>query len=147
MNCRSIQAGFDERLDNRLNATQQQEFDTHIATCAKCRREWEAYAGAWQTLARHEAIEPSFSFVQRSLRRLNEPEVVTAPARWRLPVLRWALLATVVVAVGLGGWDGWRHYQGLKRAQIYASVQDATLLGDDFDVIASLDQLEGGNKL
>jgi len=147
MNCRSIQAGFDERLDGRLDAARQREFDAHIAACAVCRREWKAYAGVWQTLAQHEAIEPSFGFVERTVRRLDEPEVVTTPTRWRLPVLRWAMLSTVVVAVGLGGWTGWQRHQGFKRAQVYASVQDANLLGDDFDVIASLDQLEGGNKL
>ena len=149
MRCRKIQASFDERLDGRLDLVRQQEFDAHIAGCAACRCAWQAYAAAWQTLARHEAIEPSFGFVERTLRRLDEPEAVTAPTRWRLPrkLSEWAMLTTVVIAIGLGGRVGWRHYQGVKQAQIYVSVQDADLLGEDFDVIASLDQLNGGNKL
>lgn len=149
MNCRSIQASFDERLDGRLDAGRQQEFDAHIADCAECRREWQAYAAAWQTLLRHGAIEPSFGFVERTLRRLDEPETVVAPARWRLPrkLSGWAMLATVVIAIGLAGRAGWQHYRGNKQAQIYASVHEVDFLGEDFEVIASLDQLNGGNNL
>ena len=147
MSCRKIQSSFDERLDGRLDAVRQQEFDAHIAACAECRREWQAHAAAWQTLARHEAVEPSFGFVERTLRRLDEPETVVAPARWRLPVFRWAMLTTVVIAIGLGGRVGWRHYQGNKQAQIYVAVHEVDFFGEDFEVIASLDQLNEDNEL
>jgi anti-sigma factor RsiW len=80
MICSKTQISFDERLDGRLDAVRQQEFDAHIAACGECRCEWQAYVAAWQTLARHEAIEPSFGFVERTLRRLDEPETVVAPA-------------------------------------------------------------------
>jgi anti-sigma factor RsiW len=147
MNCKSIQAGFDERLDGRLDAARQQEFDAHIAECAECRREWQAYGAAWQTLLRHGAIEPSLGFVERTLRRLDEPETVAAPALWRPTVFRWVTLTAVAIAIGLGGRAGWQHYQRAKQAQIYASVREVDFLGEDFEVIASLDQLNGGNNL
>ena len=147
MNCRGVQSSFDERLDGRLNAAGQQRFDDHIATCVECREQWKDYAAAWQTLARHEAIEPSYGFTERTLRRLHEPEAVSVPAWWRPFALRWTTAASLALVLGLSSWVGWRHYQGLKQARIYAAVQEVDFLGDDFDVIASLDQLDKGNQL
>ena len=53
----------------------------------------------------------------------------------------------MVMAIGLASWTGWQHHQATKQAQIYASAQEVNFLGDDFDVIASLDQLDKGNSL
>lgn len=145
MSCGEIRSCFDERLDGRLGAERQQAFDAHVAGCADCRREWQAYAAAWQVLARHETVEPSFGFVERTLRRLEEGPAVARPRFWRLPVVRWAMVASLMIAAGVGGRIGWRHVQENREAQIYASVNDADVLGDDFDVIASLDQLNEAN--
>lgn len=148
MNCREFNARFDDRLDGQMEAERQREFDAHLAACAGCRQDWQAYAAAWQTLARHEAIEPSFGFVERTIRRLDEPGTAAASfGRWRLPIFRWATLAIIMIAIGLAGQIGWGHYQAVKRAQVYASAQEANVLGEDLEVIASLDQLEDGNKL
>jgi len=149
VNCRRIQASFDERLDGRLDAAEQQRFDSHLGICAGCRAEWEIYEAAWRALARHESIEPSFGFVERTLRRLHQPESDRVPARWwRRPfALRWATTMAMVMAIGLASWTGWQHHQATKQAQIYASAQEVNFLGDDFDVIASLDQLDKGNSL
>lgn len=143
MSCGEIRSCFDERLDGRLGTERQRAFDAHVAACPDCRREWQAYAAAWQMLARHEAVEPSFGFVERTLRRLEE--VPAKPRLWRLPLVRWAMVASLVIAAGVGGRVGWRHVQENREAQVYASVNDADVLGDDFDVIASLDQLNEAN--
>ena len=98
---------------------------------------------AWDLIGRHESIEPSVGFAQRTLRRLDE-----IPARriwWQLPVVRWATslgLAGIVAVVGA------IHRQKTveaKRIEVYAAAHQDSL--DDYDVIASLDQLDGGNKL
>ena len=98
---------------------------------------------AWELIGRHESIEPSFGFAQRTLRRLDE-----LPARqtwWRLPLTRWVAslgLAGIVAVVGVIHWEQTRD---AKRVEIYvASHQDSLA---DYDVIANLDQLDGGNKL
>jgi len=72
MSCQTVREQFDHRLDGRLSGHEQAAFEVHLAGCADCRREWEAYASAWQVLARDEGIEPSFGFAERTLRRLNE---------------------------------------------------------------------------
>ena len=91
---------------------------------------------AWELIGRHQSIEPSFGFVERTLRRLDEAP--SRPVWWQLPALRWAvgLSAMMVVAVSA------LHVQQVrqaKHAEVYAAVTQDSL--DDFDVIASLDQL------
>ena len=147
MNCRTIRSQFDDRLDGRLGPADQPEFDRHLAGCPACRQQWEEHAALWQRLLQHESIEPSFGFADRAIRRLHEPETLPIPAFWRPFVLRWATTASLAIVIGAGSWLGWRRYESVKQAQIYASVQEANFLGEDFDVIASLDELDKGNSL
>jgi predicted anti-sigma-YlaC factor YlaD len=144
MSCKAILEQFDERLDGRLSESQQALFDEHITACADCRREWQAYAGAWTTLEHHAGIKPSFGFVERTLRRLAEPPAVH---KWFWqPSFRWVTLAASVCMLGVSAWVGHERLVAQRRAEIYAGVRHADYL-EDFDVIASLDQLNGGNKL
>jgi len=98
---------------------------------------------AWELLGRYEVIEPSFGFVERTLRRLDEAPASAPHRLWPLSVLRWAAAASLAVGLGLGGWLTWQRVQDQHRAEVYAQ-QD---LLEDFDVIASLDQINGGSKL
>lgn len=145
MSCQEVKERFDERLDGQMDEPLQAAFDAHLAGCADCRREWEAYAGAWRILDRDEGIEPSFGFAERTLRRLNEPQVAVRWWVWR-PSLRWAALAATVVAVAVGAWVGRERMTGRKSAEVYARIQQADYL-EDFDVIANLHQLKGDNQL
>ena len=145
MSCHAVTEQFDERLDGRLDEPRQTAFDAHLAACADCRREWEAYVGAWQVLDRDEGIEPSFGFAERTLRRLNEPQVALRQWVWR-PSLRWVALAAMVVTLAVGAWIGRERMSGRKSAEVYARIQQADYL-EDFDVIANLDQLKGDNQL
>jgi predicted anti-sigma-YlaC factor YlaD len=144
MSCKEIKKKFDERLDSRLSGPDQAAFDEHVSTCADCRQEWQAYAGAWATLERHADVEPSFGFVERTLRRLAEPQV-TRSWFWQ-PGFRWATLAASVFVLGVSVWVGHERLVAQRGAEIFAGVRHADYL-EDFDVIASLDQLNGGNKL
>jgi predicted anti-sigma-YlaC factor YlaD len=148
MSCKEIKEQFDERLDGRLSESQQSVFDEHLTACAECRREWQAYAGAWATLERHVGIEPSFGFVERTLRRLAEQPVAR---KWFLqPGFRWATLVASVFVLGVCAWVGHERLVEQRRVEIYTSIRQADYL-EDFDVIASLDQLNsarnGANKL
>jgi hypothetical protein len=98
---------------------------------------------AWELLGRHESIEPSFGFAERTLRRLDEE-----PARpvflWQLPGMRWASsLALAAILAGAGFY--WHRAREARYAEVYAAAHQDSL--DDYDVIASLDQLNGGSKL
>jgi predicted anti-sigma-YlaC factor YlaD len=145
MSCQTIREKFDYRLDGRLNAAEQAAWEAHLAGCAECRREWEAYASAWQVLAHDKGIEPSFGFAERTLRRLTERPVVVRPWWWR-PSIRWATLATTAVALAVTVWVGQERLVGRRHAEIYARVQEGDYL-EDYDVIANLDQLKGGDHL
>ncbi len=145
MSCKAIREQFDERLDGCLVQPQQAAFDAHVATCTDCRLEWQAHAGAWEALERQPGIEPSFGFVERTLRRLDERPAVERSWFWQ-PSVRWAALAAAVVALGVGGWVEHGRMQERSRAELYARVQQADYL-EDFDVIANLDQIEGGRHL
>ena len=91
---------------------------------------------AWELIGRHRSIEPSFGFVERTLRRLDE-----APPRlawWRLPMARWAAGMCVAFIIATGAIH-WRVTRAAQRAELYAVAQQDAL--EDFDVIDNLDQL------
>jgi predicted anti-sigma-YlaC factor YlaD len=145
MSCKAILEQFDERLDGRLDQPQQAAFDAHVAACVDCRSEWQAYSGVWKVLERQTGVEPSFGFVERTLRRLEEQPVVDRSWFWQ-PSVRWAALALAVIALSVGGWVEHGRMQERRRAELYARVQRADYL-EDFDVIANLNQIEGGSHL
>ena len=99
----------------------------------------------WALIGRHRPIEPSFGFAERTLRRLNEaprPASSVLSIFWQ-PVFRWATLAVVAL---LSSFILLMRAHRASRAiepevAVYAKAQDADYL-EDFDVIASLDQLD-----
>lgn len=148
MNCRKAQKLFDDRLDNQLDAPTQAAFDAHIAGCPACHSEWHAYSSAWQLLGHHQPIEPSFGFVERTMRRLDEQPAPSHGLEW-LPIFRWAALGLTVLALSLGGWLGWQRWTNLQTAKNtgttdesapYLQVSHGSFF-EDMDVIASLDEL------
>lgn len=140
--CRNIrEQQFDERLDGRMEAVRSKEFDTHLAGCADCRQAWESYRTAWQLLGRHESIEPSVGFVERTLRQMDEPSPSPVP---RL-ILRWLTATCVVVVLAAGGVAVHRSVESHRRMNLYVEMQQSDQL-EDFDVIASLDQLNRGGQ-
>lgn len=145
MNCQAIKEQFGERLDGRLTELQQAVFDAHVAACADCRPEWRAYASAWEAIGHQPGIEPSFGFVERTLRRLDEQPAAGRSWFWQ-PAVRWVTLTAAVVALSVGGWMEHGRMQERKRAELYTRVQQADYL-EDFDVIANLDKIEGDNHL
>ena len=62
------------------------------------------------------------------------------------PAVRWATLGATVVALSVVGWVERGRTQERRRVELYAHVQQADYL-EDFDVIANLDQIKGGNQL
>lgn len=142
MNCPEIDRYFDARLDAQLPAAADRAFEAHLTGCAACRHRWETYAGTWALLGRHVAPEPSVGFVARTVRRLESP--APAPVFW--PLWRWAVLAVLVAALGGGGWHVGHHWRQNRLAMTYAAIHNHDDL-EDYDVIATLDVLEGDNAL
>jgi hypothetical protein len=96
----------------------------------------------WELLSRHHGIEPSFGFVERTLRRLEKAP--SRPAWFRVAVFRWATAASLACALVISVVH-LQQVRAAKRAEIYAAAQQDSL--EDFDVIASLDVLNGGQRL
>jgi predicted anti-sigma-YlaC factor YlaD len=145
MTCDEIQVKFDDRLDEQLAASDQPAFDAHLAGCAACRAEWQAYAAAWTTLAHQRVPEPSFGFAERTLRRLTEnpPRQLRG---WWTPGIRWALLGAAAVALGITLWLQERSFEAEQRVELYSAINASEPI-DDLDVIAYLHELEGGSSL
>src|SRR2546426_9530070 len=95
----------------------------------------------WELIGRHKPIEPSFGFAERVLRRLEEQP---ARALWHLPAFRWAMGLSFAMVVAVGTLQ-WRQAREGRRAEMYAAAQSDSL--EDYDVIAALDELNGGNQL
>jgi hypothetical protein len=99
----------------------------------------------WELIGRHESIEPSFGFAERTVRRLQESPATSRP--WfGLPVVRWASVGVALVALAVAGWSLRQRVVDARRAELYSQVQQTDYL-EDYDVIAWLDQLNGENKL
>jgi len=97
---------------------------------------------AWELLGRHQSIEPSFGFAERTLRRLHEQ---VKPVFWKLPVFRWASAASLCAILAAAGWVRWEQARQAQNVLVYVSAQEDRL--EDFDVVASLHELNGGSQL
>ena len=142
-NCNQQRLQFDDRLDGRLDERQCAEFDRHVAVCPECGPEWHDYAAAWQLLTRPKTIAPSFGFVERTLRRLDESPQSQGSWGWLWDrhAVRWGLgIASLALACAAGGMT-WQKIEAHRIGKVYASVSHGDLVSD-FDVIASLDLLE-----
>ena len=140
INCNQRRHQFDDRLDGRLDERQGAEFDRHVAVCPECGHEWQEYAAAWQVLTRPAPITPSFGFVERTLRRLDESPPSRIPSWFEQPVWRWALAGALALLLAGSGWLLEQRQETRRAAELYAAVKHVDQV-DDFDVIASLDLL------
>jgi anti-sigma factor RsiW len=147
MDCTEFRNSIDDRLDSRLGADRAAECDRHAAECAACRDHWAAEQAAWGLVGRQAALEPSVGFAARTLRRLATEPRSRVPW-WRAwPVWRWAALgATAAVLLVAGIARRQARTAADARAAHYAAVAGGDYL-EDYDVIASLDQLnlDGGS--
>jgi predicted anti-sigma-YlaC factor YlaD len=107
-----------EQISAWLAGLQTPEQSAHVTQCVACRRE----------IARRE--EPLALF-RESVRAISEERpagaiVWSTPARWRLPMLRWAAgaaLALVMLGLPVIYWNKQTHLREAERAR-----QDAALL-------------------
>jgi hypothetical protein len=95
----------------------------------------------WELLGQAPDIQPSFGFVERTLRRWHaEP---ARPVCW--PVWRWAAALGLVTVLGVAGVFVQRTLTTRQAIVVYAHATTDQL--EDFDVIAVLHQLEGEQNL
>jgi len=142
MNCEKFQNEFDDRLDGRLDPARAQAFDAHTAGCPVCRPAWQADRALWAVISRHPGVTPSVGFAPRTLRRLHAK---VERRFWQLPVFRWATALSLLAIVSVTGVLTCRQAAADRRVAAYAAAHHDQL--DDFDVIVSLDLLDGETEL
>lgn len=114
MECRDMTRLIDSRLDHQLSGVDVREFDAHVASCERCRRE---YGGLLTLLTRPAPIEVPPGLRDRivaSLERQQAPvlKLVGGGQVQRSPwigVLRTAVGLAACVALFASGWmlSGW----------------------------------------
>lgn len=105
-----------------LDPSDQDAFEEHLATCARCREEvaeLAAVAGALACAAPPAALPRSLRDRVLEAARAERPDVVPLRPRWAVPVAAAAAIAACA-AIGLGAWDVSLHDQlaGSRRAAL-----------------------------
>ena len=134
MNCERFMDLLAEALGDELQPTMQTEFDTHVASCAKCRREYRSMRDTMSTLRQ---LPPA---PEVSIRRLDDSLVLgrsTDLRRLARPHLsamfRYAAIILLAFFVGFATRGGSGAGQGERRVKEEISVpgQQPGVDGDD----------------
>lgn len=134
MNCERFLDLLAEALGDELSPTMRTEFDTHVASCAKCRREYQSMQDTMSTLRQ---LPPA---PEVSIRRLDDSLVfgrstdLRRATRLRLGVmLRYAAIILLAFLVGFATRGGSGAGQGEPHVKERISVpgQPPGVDGDD----------------
>jgi anti-sigma factor RsiW len=101
---RHLESEIAPYLRGELSAAKRARVAAHLAGCARCRAEADAFAGALKSLASEVARlrEPDWSAYRAELHRkiaARRDRPQSSRARWRQPRLAWASMATAGAAV------------------------------------------------
>ncbi|MCH9002371.1 MAG: zf-HC2 domain-containing protein [Planctomycetes bacterium] len=134
MNCERFMDQLAEALGDELPPTMQTEFDTHVASCAKCRREYQSMQDTMSTLRQ---LPPA---PEVSIRRLDDSLVLGRPVDLRHSItqrlsglLRYAAIILLAFLVGFATRGGSGAGQGEPHVKERISVprQQPGVDGDD----------------
>ncbi|MCX7571771.1 zf-HC2 domain-containing protein [Tumebacillus sp. DT12] len=106
-------------IDEDLSQAEQTVLDTHIETCAECRREYDEYMSLAAGLAKLSKVRPETSFAMQMtpelLRQTVEGAAPAAPKRRVVPLWKRAVPAAAAVVLGVGlsipMTNGWFDHQ------------------------------------
>jgi anti-sigma factor RsiW len=118
--CSTVQAGFTEYLDGRLNGREMQDIGAHLKDCDECAREWESLRHAQSSLA---ALGPA-------------PEPADLPLRIRVAVSRER--ARMRRGYFAGWVMTWKNTVGPFVFQASAGLASAVLLLGTVIVLSSM---------
>ena len=107
MNCERFVELLADALGNELPSTTQTDFDTHLASCAKCRREYQSMQDTVSTLRQ---LPPA---PQVAIERLNDTLVLGRPMDLRRSItqrlsglLRYAAVILLAFSAGFASRSG-----------------------------------------
>lgn len=153
MNCRSVRRWIPKYLDGELRPAQEALVMRHLAGCAACRAELDAFRQAMNALDAWPDLQPSCSLSDIKTRATALRRPAGRPARYPLPsrTLRWAtaLGATAPILAGAAGGVGLEAAlrTGLPRSGCPDAVADVMSLGSADDPLANLSLIVASGSL
>lgn len=98
MTCQEVQMLVSAHVDGELSQGERRDVDTHLASCAECRRRREALAAVRTALQSIEPETVSESFDAILGRRLTEARAMRRRRRWRPLAVALSAAAALVLA-------------------------------------------------
>lgn len=141
MNCHSARESLGAYLDGELPVEARATIETHLAGCPACTSELEFMRSVTASLAESVATQVPTQLWSEIERRLDRPDQRGSTARNRfLRVRRYALAASVLIAVGFGAWAFLSLGGGASVAR--ASTVDFSMLLDALpnDAVAAFEK-------
>ena len=105
MKCAQIVRLFGAYWDDETTRAEREWVEAHLASCASCRQEYEAFARTLELVASLPRVEPAPDLVERVLSRARRaapaPDLVPAGARPWVPVTAAVALAVLAGSLAL----------------------------------------------
>lgn len=101
MNCRHAHRLFGAYWDDEITQAEREWLESHFASCAACRGEYEVYARALEALAQLPRAEATPGFADRVLARARRTSA--APDRMRESAPRWVPVAAAAALLAVSG--------------------------------------------
>jgi hypothetical protein len=134
MKCDDIRSQFPDGWAGTLDAGSKSEFESHLAACEFCRREWESLSSLWAGMAQLPSPEPGpglrprfYAMLAGYQQGLQQASISSGFSNWfgalvfRRPVLQFGLAASLAVAGFVAGYSlrtsGYSHKElaGLRE--------------------------------
>lgn len=129
MNCHSARESLGAYLDGELPIQARATIEAHLAGCPACTSELESMRSVTASLSESTAVQVPMQLWSEIDRRLDRPNQLEPTTQNRfLRVRRYALAASILIAMGLGTWAFFSLGDGASVAR--ASTVDFSVLLD-----------------
>lgn len=145
MNCESARESLGPYVDGELPVAVRATVESHLAGCPACAAEFRSVRAVAKELASPQSIQvpgPLWSDIESRLES-SSPQATSTSRRRLVLVRRFAVAASIVVAVGIGAWALVWHGDGASVAN--ASTVDFSMLLDALpnDAVAAFEKFLG----
>jgi anti-sigma factor RsiW len=110
-----------EALDGELVSSDRLELESHMASCSRCAREWQALQAIHQLFVRSPILSPAADFTQRTLALLPNRRYRI----WMLSGVYLVLFASGVLPLLVAGWVAISVGPALSRPVFVRSLSQA----------------------
>ncbi|MDH3975177.1 MAG: zf-HC2 domain-containing protein [Deltaproteobacteria bacterium] len=136
MDCKKAAKMIVHNLEGSLDEKSRLALNKHLSGCESCRKEFEAFSGAWEKLALIEDIDPSTDFINRLDEKIKKkkrkPFFTLFPAK--------TALATIVLscAVALFTMTGNKEMRMMETAMLEYDIE----MIDNIELLMVIDDMD-----